>query len=106
MRKPRLNGFHLDGSCVTPVKVPAARGKSYLFRGDKSADNGDNLRRFFCLKSSLVGNRSGKSSVTASRLFMPLIAATIGCIVLQPSRAQAQWWPRPPADFEDCADAA
>jgi hypothetical protein len=44
--------------------------------------------------------------VTASRLFMPLIAATIGCIVLQPSRAHAQWWSRAPADFEDCADAA
>jgi hypothetical protein len=50
MRKPLLNGFHLDVSCVTRVEVPAARGKSYLFRGDKSADNGDNLRRFFLLE--------------------------------------------------------
>jgi hypothetical protein len=31
-------------------EVPAARGKSYLFQGDKSADNGDNLRRFFLLE--------------------------------------------------------
>jgi hypothetical protein len=44
--------------------------------------------------------------VTVSRLFILLIAATAGCIVLQPSRAHAQWWSRAPADFEDCADAA
>lgn len=42
----------------------------------------------------------------ASRLFIVLMAATAGCIVLQPSRAHAQWWSRAPADFEDCADAA
>jgi hypothetical protein len=44
--------------------------------------------------------------VTASRLFILLIAATVGCIALQPSRVHAQWWSRAPADFEDCADAA
>jgi hypothetical protein len=44
--------------------------------------------------------------VTASRLFMLLIAATAGCIVLQPLRAHAQWWSHTPVDFEDCADAA
>jgi hypothetical protein len=38
--------------------------------------------------------------------YMFLIAATAGCIVLQPWRAHAQWWSRAPADFEDCADAA
>jgi hypothetical protein len=54
----------------------------------------------------VVGNRSGKSSVTASRLFILLIAATAGCIALQPSRAHAQWWSHAPADFEDCADTA
>ncbi|HMF50776.1 MAG TPA: hypothetical protein VK603_19130 [Candidatus Saccharimonadales bacterium] len=53
-----------------------------------------------------VGNRSGKSSVAASRLFILLIAATAGCIALQPLRAHAQWWSRAPVDFEDCADAA
>ena len=37
---------------------------------------------------------------------MLLIAATAGCIVLQPLRAHAQWWSHTPADFEDCADAA
>jgi hypothetical protein len=35
-----------------------------------------------------------------------LIAAIASCVVLQPSRAQAQWWWRAPADFEDCADKA
>ena len=35
-----------------------------------------------------------------------LIAAIAGCVVLQPSRAQAQWWSRAPADFEECADVA
>ena len=44
--------------------------------------------------------------MTASRLLMLLIAATAGCIALQPSRAHAQWWSRAPVDFEDCADAA
>ena len=35
-----------------------------------------------------------------------LSVALVGCIVLQPSRAHAQWWSRGPADFEECADAA
>ncbi len=35
-----------------------------------------------------------------------LIAAIAGCVVLQPWRAQAQWWSRAPADFEECADVA
>ena len=42
-----------------------------------------------------------------SRPFVLLIAAIAACVVLAPSRAQAQWWSaRAPADFEDCADAA
>ncbi len=44
--------------------------------------------------------------MTASRLFILLIAATAGCIALQPLRAHAQWWSRAPVDFEDCADTA
>jgi hypothetical protein len=48
----------------------------------------------------------GKSSVIASRLFIVLIAATAGCMALQPSRAMAQWWSHAPVDFEECADAA
>ena len=44
--------------------------------------------------------------MVVSRLFVPLIAAIAACIVLAPSRADAQWWSSKPADFEDCADAA
>jgi hypothetical protein len=44
--------------------------------------------------------------VLASRLSALLIAATAGCIALQPLRAHAQWWSHAPADFEECADAA
>jgi hypothetical protein len=44
--------------------------------------------------------------VIASRLFVVLMAATVGCIALQPSRAHAQWWSHAPADFEECADTA
>jgi hypothetical protein len=44
--------------------------------------------------------------VIASRLFIVLIAATAGCMALQPSRAMAQWWSHAPVDFEECADAA
>jgi hypothetical protein len=36
-----------------------------------------------------------------------LSAAIVGCVVLQPLRAHAQWWgARAPADFEECADSA
>jgi hypothetical protein len=44
--------------------------------------------------------------VIVSRPCAWLIAAIAGCVVLQPSRAQAQWWSRAPADFEECADVA
>ena len=35
-----------------------------------------------------------------------LIAAFAACATLTVSRAQAQWWSRAPADFEECADKA
>lgn len=35
-----------------------------------------------------------------------LTAAIAGCVMLTPLGAQAQWWSRAPADFEDCADRA
>ena len=35
-----------------------------------------------------------------------LIAAFAVCAALTPLRAQAQWWSRAPADFEECADKA
>jgi hypothetical protein len=45
-------------------------------------------------------------SVIASRTSAFLMAALAGCTVLQPLRAQAQWWSHAPVDFEECADAA
>src|ERR1700682_5788915 len=48
----------------------------------------------------------GKSSVIVSRPSALLIAAIAACVVLQASRAQAQWWSRAPGDFEECADGA
>jgi hypothetical protein len=42
----------------------------------------------------------------ASRRSAMLIAAIAAVVVLQPSRAHAQWWSRAPADFEECADKA
>jgi hypothetical protein len=33
-------------------------------------------------------------------------ALVIGCALLSPLQAQAQWWSRGPADFEECADLA
>jgi hypothetical protein len=44
--------------------------------------------------------------VIASRPSALLIAAIAGFVVLTPLRAQAQWWSRAPADFEECADKA
>jgi hypothetical protein len=41
---------------------------------------------------------SGKAALLSA-----VIAASV---LLQPLRAQAQWWSRAPADFEECADAA
>jgi hypothetical protein len=38
--------------------------------------------------------------------FVLLIAASAACVALTPMRAQAQWWSRAPADFEECADKA
>jgi hypothetical protein len=44
--------------------------------------------------------------VNASCKSALLIAAFGAGAVLAPSHAQAQWWSRAPADFEECADAA
>jgi hypothetical protein len=41
-----------------------------------------------------------------SRTSALLMAAIGASVMLQPSRAQAQWWSHTPADFEECADAA
>jgi hypothetical protein len=47
-----------------------------------------------------------KSSVIAFRTSAVVMAALAGSVMLQPSRAQAQWWSHAPVDFEECADAA
>ena len=41
-----------------------------------------------------------------SRATAVTVAAIAGLIALQPLRADAQWWTRAPADFEECADVA
>src|SRR3954465_15635631 len=41
-----------------------------------------------------------------SRVSALLLTAAAGSLILAPSRAQAQWWSRAPADFEECADKA
>ena len=41
-----------------------------------------------------------------SRLSAAFVVAAIGCVVLTPVRAHAQWWRSTPVDFETCADTA
>jgi hypothetical protein len=45
-------------------------------------------------------------SLIRSRTPALLVAATAALVLLQPSRAHAQWWSLAPADFEACADIA
>src|ERR1700722_4963105 len=78
-------------------------GKTSVPRGDKPANNGDNRRNSCRANFAPRGN----PFVIAPRTSALLIAAIIGGVVLQPSRAYAQWWgSRAPADFEECADGA
>jgi hypothetical protein len=58
--------------------------------------------RSICVASFM----SGISSVFASRPSTAFAFATIGCVVLTPVRAHAQWWRIAPVDFEECADVA
>jgi hypothetical protein len=44
--------------------------------------------------------------VIASRASVLLTISIAGLLVLHASRAQAQWWSRAPADFEECAEQA
>lgn len=46
------------------------------------------------------------SSVIESRATGLCFAAAAAFLLLQSSCAQAQWWKRAPADFEECAEAA
>jgi hypothetical protein len=44
--------------------------------------------------------------VTLSRIAALLVAGFASVMLLNISRASAQWWHRAPADFEECAEAA
>jgi hypothetical protein len=82
--------------------LAATARKKRRFRGDKPANNGDNPWNR-CHSNPLWE----KLYVIASRTFALTMAAIAASIVLQPSRAPAQWWgSRAPADFEECADIA
>ncbi len=59
--------------------------------------NGNNLQE---LCRGKLGN------VMVPRQSALLLAAIAGCAALTPSCADAQWWSRGPADFEECADIA
>jgi hypothetical protein len=69
---------------------------SAQFQGDKPAQNDENW----------ISVCIGKIVVSVYRTSTLLIAAISGCVLLQPSRAQAQWWSSAPADFEECAERA
>jgi hypothetical protein len=88
----------------TAGKFAAYTEENHRFRGDTPANNDDNSRKLSPRNEARVS--SGKSSVLASSKAALLIAAFAGGVVLQPSRAQAQWWSRAPVDFEECAASA
>jgi hypothetical protein len=48
----------------------------------------------------------GNPLLIASRTQTLMLAAMAASAVLLPVHAQAQWWSRGPADFEECADSA
>jgi hypothetical protein len=50
--------------------------------------------------------RTAGRRLKVSRNQIVLMAAMAGCVVFSSSQAQAQWWSRGPADFEECADNA
>ena len=56
--------------------------------------------------NGLCENFLGKSSVIGPRKISLLVALIAACAALTPLRANAQWWSRAPADFEECADKA
>ena len=58
------------------------------------------------LRSCVENDVLGKSSEMMSGKAALLSAAITTCVVLQPLRADAQWWSRAPVDFEECADRA
>ena len=44
--------------------------------------------------------------IPLSKSTLLIAAALAACAVFAPTRAQAEWWSRAPADFEECADKA
>jgi hypothetical protein len=75
-------------------------GEKPPLTGDNAADNRESCRNLRSVEPWRT------SSVIRLRKSVLLIAAIAACVVLQSSRAPAQWWSRAPADFEECADAA
>ena len=65
---------------------------------DKCPDNGHNLQE--------LCRRELGEIVMVPRQSALLLAAIAGCAALTPLCADAQWWSRGPADFEECADKA
>lgn len=116
MRRGDHGVVSLISVAATPVSRPSHERelcppceKNPRFRGDKSANNGDNRQRLCCRDSSLEKRKRlvGKSSVITARTSTLLSAAIAGHVLLTPIGAQAQWWSaRAPADFEECADRA
>jgi hypothetical protein len=51
-------------------------------------------------------DRHSNICLRVSQQSFPTVGTDAALAVLQPSPAQAQWRSRPPADFEECADAA
>src|SRR5205823_13824499 len=102
------NLVRADWSCVScrpqmKRKISNPCGIGTPFRGDNASQNGDNDQGVENLPHIIS---LGRSTVIASRSSVVLIALFIGSIVVAPLSAQAQWWSRAPADFEDCADSA
>lgn len=87
-RKDRVSTLRSSGGNPRPV------------RGNLPPQNGDNPR------SNCSSKSRGQSSVVGSRRAALCAAAIAALLVLQISRASAEWWKRAPADFEECADAA
>jgi len=65
---------------------------------NKCPDNGHNLQE--------LCRRELGEFVMVPRQSALLLAAIAGCAALTPLCADAQWWSRGPADFEECADIA
>jgi hypothetical protein len=58
------------------------------------------------IRGNLGGALWGNIVLIGSRTATLLVAGFASLMVLHISRADAQWWNRAPADFEDCAAAA